>query len=28
MLWIFVMQLWMQDDEDVLTGTRNHNGTP
>jgi len=27
-LWMIVMQLWMQDGEDVLTGMRNHNGIP
>jgi len=25
---MLVMQLWMRDGEDVLTGTRNHNGIP
>jgi len=28
MLWMLVMQLWMQDGKDILTGTRNHNGIP
>ena len=27
-LWMLVMQLWMQDGEVTLTGTRNHNGIP
>jgi len=27
-LWMLVMQLWMQDGEDILTGMRNPNGIP
>jgi len=28
MLWMFVMQSWMQDGKDILTETRYHNGIP